>query len=153
MAQPKTIKLVTALVVGGAILCSWCGLLSGVVGWTLGEDLGWRRGQAAAREEMPAALTTDPGVLVVRVVGGGPAARAGILPDDLIVAVGGEQVRDVPTLQTILAPMRSGDTITVTVRRGAAQKTLPLRLATFPGANRPYLGIYFTARAEEPGDL
>jgi serine protease Do len=54
---------------------------------------------------------------VVEVVPGRPADRAGIRAGDLIVALDGSPVEDVPTLQRLMAGELIGATVTVTVAR------------------------------------
>ncbi|HZR91472.1 MAG TPA: trypsin-like peptidase domain-containing protein [Gaiellaceae bacterium] len=56
---------------------------------------------------------------VVEVVDGSPAARAGLRPEDLILAVDGEIVEGVDDLQRLMTADRIGETVTATVvRRG-----------------------------------
>jgi hypothetical protein len=44
--------------------------------------------------------------------------------------------------------------VRLTLLRGDGEQAVSLRLDPFPGdGRRPYLGIYFTARGEEPADL
>lgn len=63
----------------------------------------------------------ESGVEVVDVVAGGPAARAGLLPEDLIVEVDGSSVADVGDLQRLMVAELIGVGVPVTVvRRGEA---------------------------------
>ena len=64
------------------------------------------------------------GARVAQVVADSPAARAGILADDRIEAVGGEPVHDLFDLQWILGGLSRGQSTTVTVRRGDATTEL-----------------------------
>jgi membrane-associated protease RseP (regulator of RpoE activity) len=145
-SQPQ---LIAWLIVGGVVACTWCSLLSGGVGWLLGQDLGWRQGRAETRADMlPAA-----GVLVTRVDRDGPAYLAGIEAADVILAVNGERVADVPALRDALASFSPGDAVQLTVRRDGDERRVAVRLARLPGGSEAYLGIYYTARADEPGDV
>ncbi|MBC8074752.1 MAG: PDZ domain-containing protein, partial [Chloroflexales bacterium] len=92
-------------------------------------------------------------VIVTRVDREGPAYRAGIAPADVIVAVDGAAITDVPALRDALARLRPGDTVQLTVRHSGGDHTVPVRLTHLPGGSGAYLGIYYTARADEPGDV
>jgi S1-C subfamily serine protease len=63
---------------------------------------------------------------VVEVVPGRPADRAGIRSGDLIVALDGSPVEDVPTLQRLMAGELIGATVVVTVARDDALHELRL---------------------------
>src|SRR6266550_1863330 len=62
-------------------------------------------------------LERDKGIEVVEVVDGSPAARAGLRPEDLIVAVDGEPLGDVGDLQRLMVADRIGHGIEVDVVR------------------------------------
>jgi S1-C subfamily serine protease len=66
---------------------------------------------------------SDPGeaLLVVAVSAGGPAAAAGILIGDLIVALDGQPVRGPEDLLDLLTADRIGRTVPLSVRRGGAR--------------------------------
>jgi S1-C subfamily serine protease len=65
-------------------------------------------------------LERDAGIEVVEVVGGSPAARAGMRAEDLIVAVDGEPMADVGDLQRLMVAERIGQGIEVDVVRDGA---------------------------------
>jgi hypothetical protein len=49
---------------------------------------------------------------------------------------------------------RPGDTVRLTLLRDRGEQTVNVALNAFPGNPRmPYLGVYYTARGEEPADL
>jgi S1-C subfamily serine protease len=78
-------------------------------------------------------LGRDKGIEVVEVVGGSPAARAGLRAEDLIVAVDGEPMGDVGDLQRLMVAERIGQGIQVdVVREGAFLKLdlIPRELET-----------------------
>ena len=58
----------------------------------------------------------------------GPAHRAGIKPEDLIVGIDGVDVRDQQSLIPILATHQAGDKVTVKIRRGSLYLDLPVTL-------------------------
>jgi PDZ domain-containing secreted protein len=142
------------ILVGAAIVCAWCSFLSGLGGWIMGQDLARREEQA--KFATAGALRQDRvplGVLVVRLDRGGPAERAGIRSDDTITAINGAHVESARDLRDQLLRYRPGDVVRLTVLRDR-EEDLPVRLDPFPGdGTRPYLGIYYTARGDEPADL
>jgi serine protease Do len=78
-------------------------------------------------------LGRDEGIEIVEVVGGSPAARAGLRAEDLIVAVDGEPMGDVGDLQRLMVAERIGQGIQVdVVREGAFLKLdlIPRELET-----------------------
>jgi S1-C subfamily serine protease len=81
-------------------------------------------------------LQSDYGVLIVQVVPGGAAERAGLrggneraylgnspisLGGDLIVAIDGQQIEDLQDIARVMNNHRAGDTVTLTVIRGKKQ--------------------------------
>ena len=78
-------------------------------------------------------LGREKGIEVVEVVDGSPAARAGLRPEDLIVAVDGEPMGDVGDLQRLMVAERIGQGIEVdAVRDGSFLKLdlIPRELET-----------------------
>jgi S1-C subfamily serine protease len=78
-------------------------------------------------------LGRDKGIEVVEVVAGSPAGRAGLRPEDLIVAVDGEPMGDVGDLQRLMVAERIGQGAEVeVVREGALLKLdlIPRELET-----------------------
>lgn len=118
----------------------------------MGYDLGWREGRREQQESMQAS-SIEAGVLVIRVQRGSPADYAGITRNDLITAVNGILVEDVPALRSEILRYRPGDSIEITFLHERGEVTTEVQLERFPERDEPYLGIYYTARAEEPADL
>lgn len=95
-------------------------------------------------------LAVDHGVQVVEVVPGGPADRAGLQParyvrvngalvpmgGDVIVAVDGQPVRDVPELVGYLDQKRVGDRVTLHINRDGRDLQVPVVLGAFPDERR-----------------
>jgi S1-C subfamily serine protease len=71
-------------------------------------------------------LGREKGIEVVEVVAGSPAGRAGLRPEDLIVAVDGEPMGDVGDLQRLMVAERIGQGIQVQVVRDGASLELNL---------------------------
>src|SRR6202048_1609918 len=94
-------------------------------------------------------LPVQEGLLVETAAKGGPAALAGVrggdrvvragmqriaVGGDLIVAVDGQKVASPFDLNILLNRKRPGDTVTLTVYRGAKKVELPVKLGERPGA-------------------
>jgi membrane-associated protease RseP (regulator of RpoE activity) len=143
------------LILGMTVLCLWCSFLSGVGGWLAGSDIAAR--EARARYEATSVAGGDLpelGVLVTRLDRGGPAAEAGVVRGDVIVAINGEHVQDARDLRMQLGAHRAGETVRLTLLSEQGEQDVSVRLAPYPGdARRPYLGVYYTARGDEPADL
>src|SRR5262249_1260199 len=133
----------------------WCSFLSGLGGWVMGRDLTSRADRAQFATETAARSNLQPlGVLVVRLDRAGPAARAGIARNDMIVAVDGAPIEDARDLLDQLRAFHAGDMVRLTLLRDQGPVDVSVRLDPFPGDGpRPYLGIYYTARVDEPGDV
>lgn len=78
-------------------------------------------------------LDQRSGVEVSAVVEGGPAARAGLRPEDILVAVDGHPTTDIGTLQALMTAERIDQPVPVTVVRGGAVRELVVR----PGELEP----------------
>ncbi|QGG48939.1 S1C family serine protease [Heliorestis convoluta] len=76
-------------------------------------------------------LPVDYGV-VVRPIPGGVAQQAGIQDNDIIIALGERQVRNMADLQRELFQHRVGDTITVTFLRNNEEVTVSITLGELP---------------------
>jgi S1-C subfamily serine protease len=70
----------------------------------------------------------ETGLLVVTVEAGGPADRAGLLLGDVIVAFGGEAVREPGELRDLLGSDRVGQQATLKIVRGGEPRDLTLTI-------------------------
>lgn len=78
-------------------------------------------------------LSIREGVVVVRVVAGGPSDQAGIEPNDVILSLDGQKVATVIDLIVLLRQeLRVGQEIDVEVFRGDSRETLRLTLGERP---------------------
>lgn len=62
--------------------------------------------------------SSDTGVIVISIEGGGPAERAGLFIGDIIVALDGRPVADTDAVQGLLGPDRIGSALAARVVRG-----------------------------------
>ncbi|MHC4396158.1 MAG: trypsin-like peptidase domain-containing protein [Planctomycetota bacterium] len=77
-------------------------------------------------------LPNDHGVLVNRIFGNSPAAKAGLRRGDVIYRVDLRRIRDEKMLWSLLLPKRAGDTVKITLFRNNTKKTLKVRLEPEP---------------------
>ncbi len=77
-------------------------------------------------------LPGDTGLIVVTVAPDGPAARAGVLLGDVLVALGGEPVSDLEDVQAHLGGDRIGAALTALVVRAGARAELGIMVGEQP---------------------
>jgi serine protease Do len=103
--NPTSRRIIDALQSEGRVRRAYLGLVSTPI--PLAPDVAVRVGQEVA-------------LRVVDVISRSPADRAGLKPNDLILAAGGRPVRDAQGLQRLLFAEAIGRPLEVTVLRGAA---------------------------------
>jgi putative serine protease PepD len=82
--------------------------------------------------ELATGLST--GAVVASVQRGGPAARAGIVPGDVITSIGGRSIRSPVDVAEALATLRSGETVAIRItKRDGSSATVKVRLGQYPG--------------------
>jgi serine protease Do len=142
-----------------ALLAS-CGI-SVIVGGAVGYLAGKRAAQEVRRElpgptafpvprvPTPAMPPVDLGVMVVGVVAGSPAERAGLQAGDLIVAVNGESVTflEDESLEARIAQYNPGDRVELQIMRRGQERTIEVQLGRNPerGGDTAWLGVYYRA--------
>jgi len=72
------------------------------------------------------------GVVVVDVMAGSPAAKAGLRPCDLITAVGGKPVKNPSEVQLAVDQSRVGSELPIDVRRGDTTRSISVQPAELP---------------------
>ena len=72
------------------------------------------------------------GALVSSVEPGGPAAKGGLQPGDIIVAFGGKQIDAHGELPAIVAETKPGETVDVRIFRNAGEQNVKLTIAEMP---------------------
>jgi len=77
-------------------------------------------------------LSIDKGVLVAYAASNGPAAKAGIKVNDVIVSFQGENVTEATQLIKLLWQYNVGDTVSITFWRGNSQQTVSVTLGQNP---------------------
>lgn len=77
-----------------------------------------------------------PGVKFSGVSPGSPAEKAGMAAGDLLVRLGGKEIRDIYDYTYALSEYKAGDTVTAVVKRGASEVALTVTLGSRPGAVR-----------------
>ena len=83
-------------------------------------------------EESAAMFGLPVGAYVMSVEKGGSADRAGIQPKDIIVDLGGHDVKGITTLTRALRSFKAGDTTTVTIIRSGGEQVLEITLDEKP---------------------
>lgn len=83
-------------------------------------------------EESAAMFGLPVGAYVMSVEAGGSADRAGIQPKDIIIDLGGQEVKGITTLTRALRKFKAGDTTTVTIIRSGGQMELEITLDEKP---------------------
>ena len=77
-------------------------------------------------------LSVESGVLVQDVVPGGPAYKAGILSNDVIIELDGIEIIDILQLQQLLQKLSVGQTVEVVLVRGQESVVLQVELEVLP---------------------
>ncbi|RME51751.1 MAG: PDZ domain-containing protein [Caldilineae bacterium] len=83
--------------------------------------------------------TPEPGILVASVQADSPAAQAGLVRGDIVLAVDGDAVNTLAELNFILRTHKPGDEISLTVKHGDEERTLTVTLGDNNG--RAHLGL------------
>ena len=110
-------EIVPQLRKSGKVNRSWLGIYVAPVT----DEVARREGLAAAR-----------GVVVTRVIDGGPAVDAGIHPGDVLMSFAGEEIADVADLRWRASLAGIGKDVPVGVRRGGKTLQVSLRLGRAP---------------------
>ena len=79
-----------------------------------------------------ARLATDKGVVIMGVVEGGPAHRAGLRPRDVIISLDGREIRNGEQLRQAILAHKIGDQIELVINRGGQEQTLSVTAGKIP---------------------
>jgi putative serine protease PepD len=78
--------------------------------------------------------TSDAGGVLIQVIAGGPADKAGLKSGDELVSVAGQSTRTTSELGTTLASLKPGQTVAVVVvHQDGTRSTVQVTLGQFPG--------------------
>jgi serine protease Do len=102
----------------GAVTRAWLGVQVQPVSAGIAESLGMKNAAGALVDD------AKPGT---------PAAKAGIQPGDVIIAVNGNAIKDSRSLAREISGMGPGSSVKLDVLRKGEQKTIDVTLATMPG--------------------
>ena len=118
-AIPSTVArdVISELLADGSVEHAFLGVQLGAVTADIAERFG---------------LSADEGALVLEVVTGSPADRAGLRPGDLIVEVAGQPARQVEDVLAALRRRDPGDRLAVVVVRGGDRREVTVRLGELP---------------------
>ena len=94
-------------------------------------------------------LPRNRGEVVQSVVDGEAAQKAGIEPGDVVISVNGKDVTPPQTLSFLVANVKPGTTIPVTLIRDGKQRTIKLKVGTRPSAEELAQSQMFGDEGEE----
>jgi len=77
-------------------------------------------------------LADKGGVVLSRVLPGGPAAKAGLVDGDIVIDIAGQAVKEPRSLQRIVAGLPVGKSVELTVVRDGARKAVTLTIDQQP---------------------
>ncbi|MDQ3696833.1 MAG: trypsin-like peptidase domain-containing protein [Gemmatimonadota bacterium] len=97
------------------------------------------------KPDIPAATTPRDllrsGVVVATVVPGSPAARAGIVPGDVVLRAGERVLRSPYDWEAMRLELRVGEEVSLLVRRGARELSVGVRVADLPEVSAPKVEV------------
>jgi serine protease Do len=110
-------RVASALVTKGKVVRGWLGVSLQPLTKELAQGLG---------------ASAEKGAVVARVLPGGPAEKAGLVANDVIVKVGDVAVEDLQHLQRLILDAPVGESVTVRVLRNGKEVTVPVTIAEAP---------------------
>lgn len=96
-------------------------------------------GGTASAAPLSERIKPEPGVLIVAVGEETPASEVGLARGDILLAIDGDMVNTAAELQHVILMRDPGDTLELTVKRGADELTFSVTLADTDGY--PLLGV------------
>lgn len=161
--------IVVAVIVGLLLTCVVSALVGGLAGYLAGQQAARSVPAPAAPREVPPTPTpliprleipspepvlpegfpfgeeTPVRALVMEVVSGSPAERAGLRAGDMITEIDGEPLFGEASLSQRIMDYAPGDEVELAVLRNSRQRTVTVRLGRHPelGGETPWLGIRY----------
>ena len=120
-------QIMAALIKDGKVTRGWIGVEPRPLSAELAESFGIPKDKSTG--DLP------KGVLINGVLQNSPAAKAGLLPGDLVMQVAGQVVTDVPDMLSRVAALKPGETAPLSVLRNG--KTLSLQVTPGVRPSRP----------------
>jgi Do/DeqQ family serine protease len=77
-------------------------------------------------------VSEDQGVLVIKVMDGSPAARAGIRAGDVVKRVNGQDVTTADQLQNVVESIQVGSTLQIDLKREGRDQTISVQAGSYP---------------------
>ncbi len=74
-------------------------------------------------------LSVKQGVIIIQVLKGGNADKAGLQPEDIILEANGEKIRNEQDLILIINDLRTGDVVKLKILRNNSEKDIELKLS------------------------
>jgi serine protease Do len=110
-------RVATTLVTKGKVVRGWLGVSLQPLTKELAQGLG---------------ASAEKGAVVARVMPGGPAEKAGLVANDVIVKVGDVAVEDLQHLQRLILDAPVGESVTLRVLRNGKEVTVSVTIAEAP---------------------
>ena len=99
---------------------------------------------APLSEDMKEVAGIDRGVLINSLMDNSPAAEAGLLPGDVITAVGGKRVNAPAELTDLIRSHKPGDTVPIEYYRSGKKREAGVKLGQWPAGPRDLEGFRFS---------
>ncbi|MHB1295375.1 MAG: PDZ domain-containing protein [Anaerolineae bacterium] len=154
----KTLWIVLGVLAGLLLICVLCGI-AGTMGYLFGRSAGragtYEYGGAVPRIErapefapperdFPMPMELQGGALIIEVTPDSPADDAGLLPGDIIMAVGGSSLDEAGPLADIVAGRQPGDALSFDVLRDGSVQTVEVTVGSDPeNEGQPWLGLRY----------
>lgn len=110
------------LVTQGRVIRGWLGIEAQALSRELAASFG---------------LRTPQGMIVAGVIKDGPAARAGLQPGDVLLALDGEPILDARTTMSDIAELTPGEPLALTIVRSGKEQRIELTVGERPAPNQP----------------
>ncbi len=146
--------IIVAVVICLLFSCAISAVVGGAMGYYAGRTAAQRaQPRSASAIEIPAIPqpqvppTMSRGVMIIQVIAGSPAERAGLRPGDMIIAINGDPVTllENESLEARISRYNPGDQISVGIVRNGQKRGVEVVLGRDPdqGGDTPWLGVVY----------